>query len=72
VVMRYKPWNGHNILLQSSSQLVLYNVHSLDCHYTNKGTQVTLQFDSSFVVCQWTLPWLPGQNISCRHSTVSL
>jgi hypothetical protein len=41
---------------------------------TNSGTRsiVTLRFGSGFAVWQWTLLWLPGQNIKCRHATVSL
>lgn len=33
---------------------------------------VTHQSSFSFAVWQWTLLWHPGQNIGCRHSTVSL
>jgi hypothetical protein len=41
--------------------------------HLNKGTWwiVTLLFDSNFAVWQWTLPWIPGQNIRCLPSNVS-
>jgi hypothetical protein len=54
--------------------LTLYKTHHGDTFQTNRGTRsiVTLQFGSDFAVWQLTRLWLPGQNIKCRHATVSL
>jgi hypothetical protein len=60
------------------SQALCHQIGGEDPHLldfsTNKGTQliVTLQFGFDFAVWQWTLPWHPGKNIMCRHSTISL